>query len=538
MIEKIMIKKFRALKNLEIGLGENLTAIAGQNGTAKSTILGMIAQPFEITGKKEKDYLTEEDLKKSLITSKSFNTKFKDIFKLSPVHDSHGESRGKEDHYHYELYFNKEDEIIYENPLQVKGNPRDVPPYLRLVAGKTRDAGHGNIPYPVIYLGLSRIYPIGESQKLENKDDNLTTEEEEFYKEKYKNILLLTDENLEKTEMVEKEKVTTLAVSTTTYDWRSISAGQDNIGKIIASILEFKRLSEKSNYKGGILLIDEIESTLYPRAQEKLIEFLNQQASKLNLQVIFTTHSLEILERMIIDKKYSNSKVNFLTKKYGPLVVEKTNSIEELRNNLLVLPTGSEKKIPKINVYFEDQEAEEMLKNIIKTKSILQYCNFLVLELGAPQISAIATKINELKNGIIVFDGDCKISKEKGTIKKNMKKHNFYLYLIGDKSPENMYLDYLDSCSSSHDIWKKTLRSYGRQNYLDNAPLKTKRNRENVKKWYKEDKKYFGTDMNRLYKTILNEDKNLVEEEERFKKDFVDKLKKCYNETYGMIFLK
>ena len=48
-------------------------------------------------------------------------------------------------------------------------------------------------------------------------------------------------------------------------------------------------------YKGGILLIDELDASLFPAAQIKLVEKLYKKSLELNLQIFYTTHSLEVL---------------------------------------------------------------------------------------------------------------------------------------------------------------------------------------------------------------------------------------------------
>lgn len=50
-VESIFIKKFRAFNNCLIHLEKKLTIIAGQNGTQKATLLGLLSQPFSITDK-------------------------------------------------------------------------------------------------------------------------------------------------------------------------------------------------------------------------------------------------------------------------------------------------------------------------------------------------------------------------------------------------------------------------------------------------------------------------------------------------------
>ena len=40
-VNKLKIRKFRALNNIDIELGDHLTLICGKNGTSKSSILGI-----------------------------------------------------------------------------------------------------------------------------------------------------------------------------------------------------------------------------------------------------------------------------------------------------------------------------------------------------------------------------------------------------------------------------------------------------------------------------------------------------------------
>lgn len=47
-ITKIHIEKFRGFQNEDFELGSQLTAIAGQNGTQKSTLLGIVTQTFTL----------------------------------------------------------------------------------------------------------------------------------------------------------------------------------------------------------------------------------------------------------------------------------------------------------------------------------------------------------------------------------------------------------------------------------------------------------------------------------------------------------
>ena len=48
IIDKIHITKFHGFKDVGFKLGSNLTIIAGQNGTQKTTLLGIMSQTFTL----------------------------------------------------------------------------------------------------------------------------------------------------------------------------------------------------------------------------------------------------------------------------------------------------------------------------------------------------------------------------------------------------------------------------------------------------------------------------------------------------------
>ena len=75
---------------------------------------------------------------------------------------------------------NEAEKIVYENPVQVKSGkrPDGEKKHIRFVTGKKRSTGKGNIPIPVVYLGLSRLYPIGEVDDL--KENNLELSDQEI----------------------------------------------------------------------------------------------------------------------------------------------------------------------------------------------------------------------------------------------------------------------------------------------------------------------------------------------------------------------
>ena len=74
---RLYIDDFRQFKDCEIVIGNKVTAIAGNNGTGKSTILGLLANSSELRG--QKTYI-----------GKTFRGEFSELFSGSPEHDPTG----------------------------------------------------------------------------------------------------------------------------------------------------------------------------------------------------------------------------------------------------------------------------------------------------------------------------------------------------------------------------------------------------------------------------------------------------------------
>jgi AAA15 family ATPase/GTPase len=163
-----------------------------------------------------------------------------------------------------------------------------------------------------------------------------------FYRTWHNEILILTRLDITAVDYLVSRHKHTIGVNAAHYDWKMNSAGQDNVGKVLLAILSFKRLKEKypNNYAGGILVIDELDATLYPASQIKLVDALVSFSAKYNIQIIFTTHSLTILEHTC--KLQNNLKrsgqvqVIYLQQKDLNVKVIPNISFEEIKNHLTV----------------------------------------------------------------------------------------------------------------------------------------------------------------------------------------------------------
>lgn len=288
IIKRIEIEQFRAFEKASFDLGRRLTVISGRNATQKTTVLGMLGQPFTISNKDHPMYGCKT------IDGYNFKSQFREKFKISPDHDVIGKHKWK---------------LIFRRPIDghesfsvssIARKQTGKEPSLRFWNSESRARGAGYVQLPVYYLSLSRLFPIGESGKTTSVTPELTQEELQYCIDSYRTILSI--QNIQGTPSVGIEKgsasKTYTGVSDGVHDIFTNSAGEGNIVKIILAVLSFRRLQEQfgNNYKGGILLIDELDATLYEFSQEKLVEYLWKVAADYKIQIVFTTHSHRILK--------------------------------------------------------------------------------------------------------------------------------------------------------------------------------------------------------------------------------------------------
>ena len=107
-----------------------------------------------------------------------------------------------------------------------------------------------------------------------------------------------------------------------------------------------KKLGAK--FKGGILLIDELDATLYAAAQFKLVDILFRYAKKLNIQIVFTTHSLEILD-YLESKVGADTKINYFNIQNSKVVNMINPSAQYIRRKIKS-EVAEEEIIDKINI--------------------------------------------------------------------------------------------------------------------------------------------------------------------------------------------
>jgi predicted ATPase len=493
-VNKLIINKFRHLRDLELTFGNRITAIAGQNCTGKSSILGLVGHIFTF------------DSSYKALDKKQFTTQYSEMFRFPyPGYD-----KAKDHDYVVELDNN--------DSVQVISSPRiegDKEGPLRLFVGK-KEKGEGKRELPVIYLGLKRLFPLAQEKNIDQSIlSDLTEEEIKEYEELHNEILILRETITPQYIRVRNKSF--YGAKTDTYDSIGNSAGQDNLGQILTSILSFGRLKKElaQKYPGGLLLVDEIDAALYPAAQVKLVEKLFRISQDLDLQIIFTTHSLDVLETLMLPRYEYDGKIIYLDNSTGKIKnVQDQVTITQIINSLRVLPPPIDRS-EKIPVFCEDYETNLWIKNLLGT-SLTKHLTIISDTWGASELIRLSEKkVPVFKRSIFVLDGD-----QNSTLRNS--KCPRIIFLPGNERPENVFYSFLDSLAPDDEFWGG-VGEYTKQVCFSDCPVKHS-DRNVMKEWFKNQKPYWGS---RGCSKLFNRwKKSNTEAVVRFKEDFLNALDK------------
>ena len=144
-IVSLKINKFRAFTDAEFTIGKNITVLSGTNAVGKSTILGLLGNSCELKTDKGRPILQP-----------AFRCEWGELFKMSPDFDTTASNVAS-------ISYEGDSELKYRITWQ-QNNTRG-----RLIPTTTTPSGapsNAKKEHPSLYLGLSRLYPLGDRQSV------------------------------------------------------------------------------------------------------------------------------------------------------------------------------------------------------------------------------------------------------------------------------------------------------------------------------------------------------------------------------------
>lgn len=508
-VTKLIIKQFRRLRNQTVPIGSYITLIAGQNGTSKSTLLGLIAHPFSFKKDTNSVYVRhygDIDLDAlRTINNKKFESDYTQMFRFSNIHDHPG-------NHEYSICLEgpdlKDAKEMRESGIPVKSKPRNATKQkIRLVAGKTHEKGEGNFPHPIIYLGLGRLAPLAECKNFQMQDDQtiLACDEEEWLHRTNQKILQLNERpvGIGIINSGLPGKGSFPASSYEAYNPSTYSAGQDNLGQILIALLSFKRLKKQlgEKYAGGILFVDELDAALFPAAQKTLLEVLAQESQRLSLQIIATTHSLTMIGHTFHSRGGRYTKLVFLKRKDEEVIAHSDLTYGQMKSDLRIEYNAMEDR-PVL--FFEDQRAINYFNIITNNLFGLSYD----LEIGGSHgyLQSIASNkaIQKRLKAIIILDPDVDCSQNS---------NNIVLLPASKKQciEREMYF-FLKELSDHHSFWNDD-RNFSKQLVFKDHRYEESENATNyIKTWFNNMPEYrldWGEDGEKVFNVWCQEHKDL-----------------------------
>lgn len=459
MISKLKIVEYRKLKDILINFSKNINVISGTNGTCKSSLLYLISNSFQKpTGKLLK---TKKDVI-SLINNinKKMNPKIENLSKETKK--SVIESNRVKGTVYTSFYDLDDNGIDFRKHASEKYNRFSLKP-------KYKKGDKTSLPsLPVIYLGLYRLYAFGEYEDKDEEDignlsKNLPYEYLQELLDIYKDFTHITIQNFMHEEIKYIKKRGNFLTDKDGVDSNTISSGEDNLLIILTALISLKyyynSIEDKDKIVESMLLIDELDATLHPAFQLKLLELFKDFSEKYKIQIFFTTHSFSLLEKALEDKE-KQIKIIYLKDNIDNIELAENLTLDKLKN---FLKNSLAEKIPNnfIPIFSEDREARLFIEKIlnylennkiIKNKSVYYLID---INMGAEQISALFNdKIMNIEKlgSIAILDGD----------KFSDKNLNFRIICLpGKKSIEELFFDY------SKELFENDIKNFWQDSFLE-----------------------------------------------------------------------
>lgn len=392
-LEWLQISGLRGWTGQRLDFGFPLMAIVGENGSGKSTILQAAASIYRSEAGTKQTY---------------FPTDFFPDTPWDSIRDA---------------------KIAYST----REGPNSVAGSVHKLTERWREAPERR-KREVKYIDLGRTVPI-TSQVGYSKLVKLAKEEtsrdtfDEATRIRFSDILgrQYSEAAFSLTDVDEKRWVPVLSSQNAIY-----SGYHQGSGEIVMANLLRKQLPKYS-----LVLIDELETSLHPRAQRRLIRDLANICRVLELQIVVTTHSPYILEELPAE-----GRVYILN---APQVRQFVTGVSPY----FAMSQMDEEPHPEIDVFVEDEESSVFLQEIVVAgkKEVAKRCYFIPY--GAANVGrALGTMVasNRFPRPTVVFlDADQEDAR------------GCHL-LPGDDSPERIVFESLKT-KRWHDVASRISRS-------------------------------------------------------------------------------
>ena len=400
----------RGLSKLDLSIDFPIMAIAGKNGSGKSTILALACCAYH----NKRDGFKNPNRKQSYYT-------FADFF---IQHKEEVPPQGIEIRYF----------VAHNNWRKTPYLPEGVG--IAYQARTKKKDGKWNeyasrVRRDTVFIGIERIVPHSEKSQSKSYRRHFSSSGpmgwEDNVKEIVGHILNKKYDNFKVTSH-SKYRLPIATSSGVVFSGFNMGAGENALFDIFSTIY--------SCPEGAIFAIDEIELGLHVEAQKRFIKKLKEVCSEKRAQIICTTHSKEVFECLPDEARVFIEKIN------GKTITTLGVSAEYAFSKLSSENSG------ELDILVEDEVAKTLISLALPSqiRSRVQIENIGSASALCVQLAALHNRSNPNKT-LVIFDGDQRPKEKhnkKHTLKiseKNDKAFdewfkNSVLYLPGETWPE------------------------------------------------------------------------------------------------------
>lgn len=370
-IKRMDIEKLKNLRHVSVEFATpGLTAIMGVNGSGKSTILHALAccyRPFE--GDDQENHI------------------FSMYFTPNPDLAWQGSKFTITHDYRYGA-----DLVVDQEQTFCKTSDRWTPKYA------TRISRH------VVFLGIKTCNPAIELESKNSFINYGTTPRTDDLSNQVREtagLIMNRDYSTFNYHSTNRARYIGVRHQEVQYSALSMGAGEQRIFKIIEAVFAAPRNS--------LIIIDEIDILLHPKALKKLLEVIHDRAMDKDLQIVFSTHSPVLFEMQDIVKT-----------QHIIQTPNQTLRLDFTTPDIIYRITGE--SVKPIELYVEDPLARTIVQNVAKEVGILRSVHTIPYGPAINCFTVLAGLLlsdHEINHCLFVLDGDRYSTNEEKVVQIN-----------------------------------------------------------------------------------------------------------------------
>ena len=346
-LNSLSIKNFRGINNLELNNLSNINILVGDNNCGKTSVLEAISlfqNPLEINNiltsccKRGRDIISIFDLFLEMFPRENINKNIEIVSSINSVLYNLN-INGKlierinpnlyrcieNDEYFDENYFENR---IFKGRIKVKKNTEVINEKEINLSEEKIQSTLGDLSNQIINMVYVSPYDYLYNRLIDDTINVIKSGE----KEEVIKLLKILDNNIEDFNILKsKNKPSSIYIKHSKYGFMSLSSFGDGVKKILTLA------SAVISAKNGILLIDEIETAIYKNILNNVFGWLLNACKIYKVQLIATTHSLEVIDAFIQTSKNIDKLTCFRLEHYNENIYSNRLAGQKLKDVRCIL---------------------------------------------------------------------------------------------------------------------------------------------------------------------------------------------------------